>query len=388
MCYDDLGELDSALEDYNNALAHDPNYTEVYNNRGEVYRRKGDFGNAMKDFEKALSLEPGFAEPHFNIGLVLEAQGKKQDAAKKYLLFLKAVPDVPDKALILARIQKIMREAGEKAAPPPKPAPQKSEAAAPPPQPEKPGPPTKTEPARKPAEGAPPRPAAPAQPLPPAPSSDPAARLLTAFEKAAGAGAAQAAKQLGEQASEYKLIIAGICVLVYLFGSAMYFLIGSKTGSGAPWQGFVPVATGAMALSIGGGSSILRLVVMYLSYLALPVGVAAAMIGLDFFPMGGVWYAAAALSGVLVLLMLGLLVGGPLFWTQTLIQVAAARGKALVFGLLAALIEWTPALFLILFAVMATLGPASGIIMLVCAAIHGVVLIAHIVGMAYMGLTS
>jgi len=40
MAYDDLGDLEKALADFNRAIQISPNYADAYNNRGEVFRKK------------------------------------------------------------------------------------------------------------------------------------------------------------------------------------------------------------------------------------------------------------------------------------------------------------------------------------------------------------
>jgi lipoprotein NlpI len=46
------------MADFDQALKINPNYAEAYNNRGIVYRNKGDYNKAIADFEAVLRIDP------------------------------------------------------------------------------------------------------------------------------------------------------------------------------------------------------------------------------------------------------------------------------------------------------------------------------------------
>ena len=50
--------LDSAIGDYDAALRLDPTLADVFNTRGELWRRKGDRRRALADFAAAIKLNP------------------------------------------------------------------------------------------------------------------------------------------------------------------------------------------------------------------------------------------------------------------------------------------------------------------------------------------
>ena len=43
------GQYDNAIEDFNKAIALDPNYVSAYINRGAAYGKKGQYDNAIED---------------------------------------------------------------------------------------------------------------------------------------------------------------------------------------------------------------------------------------------------------------------------------------------------------------------------------------------------
>ena len=56
--YDRKGMLDSAISDYDLALRLDPTVADVFNLRGELWRRQGDRRRALADFAAAIRLDP------------------------------------------------------------------------------------------------------------------------------------------------------------------------------------------------------------------------------------------------------------------------------------------------------------------------------------------
>lgn len=55
-----------ALNEYNNAIALDPNFTKAYRERGVAYFILGDYQKAITDFDKAIAHDPNYAEGYLN----------------------------------------------------------------------------------------------------------------------------------------------------------------------------------------------------------------------------------------------------------------------------------------------------------------------------------
>ena len=67
--------LDRAISDYDAALQLDPTLADVFNTRGELWRRKGDRPKAVADFGAALKLDPHHAAAKANHrSLVIELE--------------------------------------------------------------------------------------------------------------------------------------------------------------------------------------------------------------------------------------------------------------------------------------------------------------------------
>lgn len=67
------GQLDRAIDDYDNAIRLRPDLADAYNNRGLAWRLKGDPARALQDFDKALLLSPGDVDTLYNRGLAFSS---------------------------------------------------------------------------------------------------------------------------------------------------------------------------------------------------------------------------------------------------------------------------------------------------------------------------
>jgi tetratricopeptide (TPR) repeat protein len=56
--YDRKDMIDRAIGDYDTALRLDPTLSDIFNARGELWRRKGDRPRALADFGAAIKLNP------------------------------------------------------------------------------------------------------------------------------------------------------------------------------------------------------------------------------------------------------------------------------------------------------------------------------------------
>lgn len=60
--YAESGELDKALNDFNQAIKTDPEYSFGYNNRANLFKAMGEYKKALDDYNQALKIRPDFAE--------------------------------------------------------------------------------------------------------------------------------------------------------------------------------------------------------------------------------------------------------------------------------------------------------------------------------------
>ena len=77
------GEIDRAIQAYNQALQLNPNLTPVYLNLGIAYFRGGRYGDAEKPLRKFLASQSTNAQARHVLGLCLLEQGKFSEAARE-----------------------------------------------------------------------------------------------------------------------------------------------------------------------------------------------------------------------------------------------------------------------------------------------------------------
>lgn len=75
-----LKQSQSALSDYNRAIAMVPSDPVYLNDRGILFRDLGDNNNAMQDFNKAIAIRPGYALAYANRGYIQRNLHKLDEA--------------------------------------------------------------------------------------------------------------------------------------------------------------------------------------------------------------------------------------------------------------------------------------------------------------------
>jgi tetratricopeptide (TPR) repeat protein len=84
--FQDNGELDKAIDDYNSIIKIDPGYKDAYFNLGyiEVNSHK-NYQKAIEYFSKAIDRDKYYAAAFYNRGYCYEMTDDKQNAKKDYL---------------------------------------------------------------------------------------------------------------------------------------------------------------------------------------------------------------------------------------------------------------------------------------------------------------
>lgn len=75
-----LKQSQSAMSDYNQAIALAPSNPSYLNDRGILFRDLGDNDNAMQDFNKAIAIRPGYALAYANRGYIQRSRQKLDEA--------------------------------------------------------------------------------------------------------------------------------------------------------------------------------------------------------------------------------------------------------------------------------------------------------------------
>lgn len=81
---------------------------------GQFYMKKGDLDAAIDRFQDAAAAKPGFAIPYRYLGEAQEKKGQKREAIKSYARYLDLYPHAEDKDKVRKKIDKLWSEIGKK----------------------------------------------------------------------------------------------------------------------------------------------------------------------------------------------------------------------------------------------------------------------------------
>ncbi len=106
--YNNMGDFDRALQEYEAILAQDPHKKTVYNLLGYTYARRGDFTTALKYLDKYKKLAPNEPNPYDSKGEILMMAGRLDEAAKALKIAVQKWPQFyyPAKRLADIAIEK------------------------------------------------------------------------------------------------------------------------------------------------------------------------------------------------------------------------------------------------------------------------------------------
>lgn len=93
--YNQIGAFDLAIEQYSAAIELDPNYSEYYNDRGNLLLKLGRFEEADRDYHRAIALGPPYFEVWSNLGQCYRMLGRMEEALAAYDRSLDLNPDQP-----------------------------------------------------------------------------------------------------------------------------------------------------------------------------------------------------------------------------------------------------------------------------------------------------
>jgi predicted O-linked N-acetylglucosamine transferase (SPINDLY family)/ADP-heptose:LPS heptosyltransferase len=83
----------AAIENYNEALAIQPDYAEALSNRAIAWQYLGDLKEALLSYDKAIAIKPNYVDALYNRGTLLRAMGRFEEAILSYQQALAIEPD-------------------------------------------------------------------------------------------------------------------------------------------------------------------------------------------------------------------------------------------------------------------------------------------------------
>ncbi len=102
-----MGSDDAALDDYNRAITLDPTYKVALNNRGLLYGRTGQYALAIADYNKSIELDPTNARLYFNRGNAQASIGTDESRTAALADFQKAQDFSDDESMRALAQQRI-----------------------------------------------------------------------------------------------------------------------------------------------------------------------------------------------------------------------------------------------------------------------------------------
>jgi len=105
-----LGQQESALSDFNEALQRNPYLVDAYNERGCLLRLRGDYLKAIADFDTALRIDAHYYEAHYNRALTYEAMGEYHIAESDLTETVNLNPGIAAAYEARGRIRALLRD--------------------------------------------------------------------------------------------------------------------------------------------------------------------------------------------------------------------------------------------------------------------------------------
>ena len=108
--FEDKGQLDEALDQYQKSLKINPNFADSYYNLGNVFLQKGRRDEAIEQYRKALAINPAHAPAHNNLGAVLFQEGQVNEAIAQIQEAVRLRPDYRDAQNNLTKVKAILQQ--------------------------------------------------------------------------------------------------------------------------------------------------------------------------------------------------------------------------------------------------------------------------------------
>lgn len=100
--YQQQGQLNLALQAFEQVLRDNPRLTSAHMGMGDIYRVKGDYDQAARKYKTARDLEPQNYGANYKLGLMYHLLNRLRDAIQTYLAALAIKPDSFEANLNLA----------------------------------------------------------------------------------------------------------------------------------------------------------------------------------------------------------------------------------------------------------------------------------------------
>ena len=92
--FHELEEFDASIQSYKNALLIEPDYAEAYNNLGNVFRESSQLDEAVESYKRAIKINPEYVEAYYSLGASFQELGKLEETVECFEQALKIRPNL------------------------------------------------------------------------------------------------------------------------------------------------------------------------------------------------------------------------------------------------------------------------------------------------------
>jgi tetratricopeptide (TPR) repeat protein len=82
--YQEVGDYQQAIKDFDRAIELDPKLAGAYWGRGKTYHEVGDYQQAIKDYDRAIALNPKLRGAYWSRGKTYQELGNQQQAKEDF----------------------------------------------------------------------------------------------------------------------------------------------------------------------------------------------------------------------------------------------------------------------------------------------------------------
>lgn len=93
--YEELGQLDTAADEYRRTLQFAPSYAAAHHNLGNVRLAQNRYGEAIDHYRAAIEIDPEFSDAHNNLGNALRESGRREEAMAEFRTAVEIDPNHP-----------------------------------------------------------------------------------------------------------------------------------------------------------------------------------------------------------------------------------------------------------------------------------------------------